>query len=192
MAALSNTVLESVVKNYIELNRPKSKAEFEWYAAQPSLEEAIRAAASAQTGTGKSTKTARKGSAESRKVAEEKLVEQMESLQSAKTFDSLLEEIERAVLPIPGLNDLYAYDTATRIGAFLNIWPKHVYLYTGTRTGAKQIGIVTKKRLVLFTSLPAPLQELEPYEAEEALSNLKKLISDPAATPSSYFSQSRE
>ena len=128
---------------------------------------------------------------EALKIAEERLVAQMEVLQSFKTFDALLEGVERTVLPIPGLNDVYAYDTATRIGAYLNIYPKHVYLYTSTRTGAKQLGIVTKKRLLLCTSLPAPFQELEPYEAEDALSNLKKLITEPTA-PVSYFMQSRE
>lgn len=191
MSVLSDTVLVSVVKNYVELNRPKSKAEFAYYIGQPTLEAAIRAAACATKSDGKPGKHQRKGSAESLKVAEEKLVAQAEILQSFKTFDALLEGVERAVLPIPGLNDVYAYDTATRIGAYLNIWPKHVYLYTATRTGAKQLGIVTKKRLLLFNSLPAAFQGLEPYEAEEALSNLKKLISEPAVV-APYFSQSRE
>lgn len=191
MSVLSEAVLESVVKNYVTLNRPKSKAEFAYFIGQPTFEAAIRAAACATKSDGKPGKHQRKGSAESLKVAEEKLVSQAEALQAAKTFDSLLETVERAILPIPGLNDVYAYDTATRIGAYLNIWPKHVYLYTSTRTGAKQLGIVTKKRLLLFNSLPAAFQELEPYEAEETLSNLKKLISEPAA-PVSYFSQSQE
>jgi hypothetical protein len=192
VSVLGKEALESVVKNYIEQNRPKSKMEFEWYAAQPSLEAAVRAAATVQTGSGKSTKTPRKGPVDSRKIAEEKLVSQLDALKASKTFDSLLESIERAILPIPGLNDVYAYDTATRIGAYLNIWPKHVYLYTGTRTGAKQLGIVTKKRLLLFNTLPEPMQELEPYEAEEALSNLKKLINEKDVAATSYFSQSRE
>lgn len=191
MSVLSDAALMSVVKNYVALNRPKSKTEFAYYSGQPSFEAAIRAAACASKSDGKPGKHQRKGSAESLKIAEEKLVAMAETLQSFKTFDALLEGVERAVLPIPGLNDVYAYDTATRIGAYLNIWPKHVYLYSSTRTGAKQLGIVTKKRLLLFNSLPAAFQELEPYEAEEALSNIKKLIGEPAA-PASYFSQSQE
>ena len=191
MSVLSDAALMSVVKNYVALSRPKSKNEFAYYVSQPSLEAAIRAAACASKSDGKPGKHQRKGSAESLKVAEEKLVAMEEVLKSFKTFDALLEGVERAILPIPGLNDVYAYDTATRIGAYLNIWPKHVYLYSSTRTGAKQLGIVTKKRLLLFNSLPAAFQELEPYEAEEALSNIKKLIGEPAA-PASYFSQSQE
>ncbi len=191
MSVLSDAALESVVKNYVALNRPKSKNEFAFYSGQPSFEAAIRAAACASKSDGKPGKHQRKGSAESLKIAEEKLVDMAETLKSFKTFDALLEGVERAILPIPGLNDVYAYDTATRIGAYLNIWPKHVYLYSSTRTGAKQLGIVTKKRLLLFNSLPAAFQELEPYEAEEALSNIKKLIGEPAA-PVSYFSQSQE
>lgn len=191
MSVLTEAVLESVVKNYIANNRPKAQAEFAWYAAQPTFEAAVRAAAASATVDGKTAKNTRKGSAEALKVAEERLVAQMDTLLTFKTFDALLEGVERTVLPIPGLNDVYAYDTATRIGAYLNIYPKHVYLYTSTRTGAKQLGIVTKKRLLLCTSLPAPFQELEPYEAEDALSNLKKLITEPTA-PVSYFMQSRE
>lgn len=191
MSVLSDAVLESVVRNYVAESRPKSKAEFAFYVGQPSLEAAIRAAACATKSDGKPGKHHRKGSIDSLKIAEEKLVGLKDSLEACKAFDALLEGVERAILPIPGLNDVYAYDTATRIGAYLNIWPKHVYLYTSTRTGAKQLGIVTKKRLLLFNSLPAAFQELEPYEAEEALSNLKKLISEPAA-PASYFSQSQE
>ncbi|MBK6765333.1 MAG: hypothetical protein IPG71_03150 [bacterium] len=189
MSVLSEAVMQSVVKNYVENNRPKVKAENAWYASLPTLESAVRAAAA--TSDGKASKSPRRSPAESLKLAEEKLVGQLDQLQSYKTFDALLEGIERAVLPIPGLNDVYAYDTARRIGAYLNIMPKHVYLFTSTRTGAKQLGIVSKKRLLLCTSLPAAFQELEPYEAEDALSNLKKLITEPAAT-SSYFTQGRE
>ncbi|MCL4305661.1 hypothetical protein KJZ99_07080 [bacterium] len=191
MAVLSKSVLESVVKNYKESNRPRNKAEFSWYAAQPSLEAAVRAAALGTSSDGKRGRQARRGTDEAFKLAEEKLVLLLDAMQSAKTFDALLEFVERAVLPIPGLNDVYAYETAMRIGAYLNIWPKHVYLYTSTRSGAKQLGIVSKKRLLLFNSLPEAFQELEPYEVEEALSNLKKLNTEPAA-PVSYFGKGIE
>lgn len=192
MAVLSNTVLESVVKNYKEKNRPRNKAEFSWFVEQESLEAAIRAAALGSFAGVKRTRQARRGTEEAFRQAEEKLVLQMDALKAAKTFDAVLETVERAVLPIPGLNDVYAYETAMRIGAFMNFWPKHIYLFTGTRTGAKQLGIVTKKRLLLFNTLPQPLLELEPYEVEEALSNLKQLITEPDASPVSFYTRSGE
>lgn len=188
MSVLSEAVMQSVVKNYVENNRPKAQAEHAWYAGLPTLESVVRAAA---TNDGKASKSSRRNTAESLKQAEDVLVGQLERIQSYKTFDALLEGVERAVLPIAGLNDVYAYDTARRIGAYLKIMPKHVYLFTSTRTGAKQLGIVSKKRLLLCTSLPSAFQELEPYEAEDVLSNLKKLITEPAAT-ARYFTQSRE
>ena len=79
-----------------------------------------------------------------------------------------------------------------RIGAYLNFWPKHVYLFTGTRNGAKQLGIVTKKRLLLFNTIPEPLLALEPYEVEEALSNFKQLITEPDPAPDASFNRSGE
>jgi len=193
MEVLSDTVLKSAVKNYIETNRPRNKAEFAWFTEQESLEAAVRAAALGSfTGAKKTSRPSRRGTDEAFKLAEETLVQRIDALQSARTFDAVLETVERAVLPIAGLNDLYAYKTAMRIGAFLNLWPKHIYLFTSTRNGAKQLGIVTKKRLLLFNTMPEPLLDLEPYEIEETLSSFRQLITEPEPTPAATYNHSSE
>ena len=72
------------------------------------------------------------------------------------------------------------YDTALRIGAKLGVAPVRVYLHTGTREGAKRLGIETKGVSALWPSeLPEALRELEPYEVEDVLCIYKdKFLAD--------------
>ena len=49
--------------------------------------------------------------------------------------------IRAAVEPIPGIGELYVYDTSFRIGAKLNLFPTKVYLHAGTRRGVRALGL---------------------------------------------------
>lgn len=55
--------------------------------------------------------------------------------------------IDTALETIPGLGELYVYDTTLRIGAKLNLFPDKVYLHAGTRLGATALGLRTAAAL---------------------------------------------
>lgn len=77
--------------------------------------------------------------------------------------------IERLVGRTRGIGELYVYDTALRIGAWLELFPGKVYLHAGTRWGARALGFDPKARALEVSELPQELQQLEPYEIEDLL-----------------------
>jgi len=77
---------------------------------------------------------------------------------------------------VDGLGELYAYDTALRIGSFIGTFPETVYLHAGARVGAKALGVDTKVKSVELRSLPKPFHSLEPHQAEDVLCIYKKLL----------------
>jgi len=70
---------------------------------------------------------------------------------------------------VRGLGDLYIYDTALRLGSFLKLSPKHVYLHAGTRAGARALGLKLSEDFLRVTALPKTIQVLEPHEIEDFL-----------------------
>jgi hypothetical protein len=96
--------------------------------------------------------------------------ENHDDLQKCKSFHELWQLIRKILGTVTGLGELYIYDTALRIGAYLNILPERVYLHAGTRTGAKAFGITSRHTEWLdVDELPAPLKELPPHEVEDIL-----------------------
>lgn len=75
---------------------------------------------------------------------------------------------------IVGLGELYFYDTALRIGAYLNLHPEKVYLHRGTRIGAKKLGFDWKKESLDPAIFPEPLKPLKPLEIDYFLCIYKK------------------
>lgn len=62
------------------------------------------------------------------------LIQNNKKIGNAKTFDELLNILKE--LTIKGIGELSVYDCATRIGAYLKLFPEKIYLHAGTRTGA--------------------------------------------------------
>jgi len=58
-------------------------------------------------------------------------------IKTAKNFDNLLKIISSK--KIDGIGKLTLYDTATRIGVYLKIYPEKIYLHAGTRIGAENL-----------------------------------------------------
>jgi hypothetical protein len=63
------------------------------------------------------------------------LLDESGPIEQAEDFDEQFMLIRAAVTPIPGIGELYMYDTASRVGAKLNMSPTKVYLHAGTRRG---------------------------------------------------------
>jgi hypothetical protein len=62
------------------------------------------------------------------------ILSKKKDLKRAKKFDQILSIVESCRKK--GIGELVCYDTAHRIGVYLNIYPDKIYLHAGTRIGA--------------------------------------------------------
>ena len=162
--------LESIVGHYGATHRSLKQAERTWFRRQPSLEAAIKMAARAENEQGKRYSHQYRITRRAMQEAERILLENYDALQKCKSFHELWQHISKILSAVTGLGELYIYDTALRIGAYLNLLPERVYLHAGTRTGAKAFGIVSRHtEWVDVDELPSPLKELPPHEVEDIL-----------------------
>lgn len=77
-------------------------------------------------------------------------------IKKAQSFDELYNLF--ITLDVYGLGELTRYDIATRIGAFLNLYPDRIYLHAGTRVGATRLLGKINKPYLLKSDLPKPFQ----------------------------------
>jgi hypothetical protein len=98
---------------------------------------------------------------------QERLLAAKEAIRAAKDFHELHAIVEAEIGPIYGVGDLVIYDIAHRIGAFLRLEPKRVYLHRGTAEGARLLGLVGPT--VDPKELPEPLAQLPAAEIEDFL-----------------------
>jgi hypothetical protein len=121
------------------------------------------------------------------RLAREVLVETAEALAAlereiarSNSFDDLYALVSNVCSTIYGAGDLYAYDVAQRIGLRLGLHPEKIYLHTGTRVGARALGIdVAGRNSIRIDELPPPLRALSPAEAEDVLCIYKSYFGNP-------------
>ena len=104
---------------------------------------------------------------ESLKTMHETLVQQKTVILALTSFDQLITLIRNS--RSAGVGELTIYDTALRLGAWLNLAPEKVYLHAGTRTGAKKLGLSVDREALELDELPPPLQSLTPAQLEDFL-----------------------
>ena len=68
------------------------------------------------------------------------------------------------------------YDTSLRVGAYLGLTPRFVYLHAGARAGAKALGLNAGTKKLAMSDLPHELQVLAPEEVEDFLCIYKKTM----------------
>ena len=108
-----------------------------------------------------------------KKADMEKALMQLRSKISKVKAYKLFEEIHECVWticsPINGLGKLYIYDTALRIGSFLRLMPKRVYLQAGALAGARALGLDVKNSPLPVEDFPEALRILKAHEIEDFL-----------------------
>ena len=167
---------ETIIRSYRLKNRSHKQKELDWFRRQTSLEAAINVAAKAEDEPKAENKRGLRYPHQRRIIrqaipeANRLLLEKHDELQRCKSFHELWLLIGKTLEPVRGIRELYVYDTALRIGAYLNLLPNRVYLHRGTRDGAKKFGFVTKKNEWLnIDELPDILRELPADEIEDIL-----------------------
>src|SRR5262245_55785530 len=114
--------LDGIVRTYIRWIRPKAQAELDWFARQPTLQAAIETAALAVNSRGKRYSHQRRLTKLALERARGALSKRARAMEKADDFSELFDLIDTALEPIPGLGELYVYDTSLRIGAKLNLF----------------------------------------------------------------------
>ena len=71
---------------------------------------------------------------------------------------------------IPGIGQLYCYDTALRIAAYRRLEPKRIYLHAGARVGAQALDRhFASAQSLAIEQIPEPLRDRPPHEIENVL-----------------------
>jgi hypothetical protein len=158
---------EDVVRHYLECCAPAEEEYVRFYREQLSLADAINKAALAEVRTGARF-------SHQRRVPRKTLLRlkdglRRRALEDVRSFDELHEIVREVAQRIPGIKDLTIYDTAHRLGAYLGLRPKHVYLHAGAREGADALGIIGDKTRLHISELPGAFRQLMPEQAEDCL-----------------------
>jgi hypothetical protein len=161
--------LDNIVQIYVKKFRPHAQAELDWFSNQPSFHAAIENAALAIDRRGKRLSHQRRLKKAALRKALTVLTDQSRALEDAGTFDALLKLVDNAARSIPGIGELYIYDTALRLGAKLNLFPEKIYVHAGARKGIRSLGLDFKATSLLPSALPRELRKLEPHELEDLL-----------------------
>lgn len=164
-----NANLKAFVRLYRQHNRPHSIRELEFYRTMPSFELAVHHAALATDYRGKRYDHQRRLRLPPLERAKQLLTQITQDLKRCKSFHELLTLLEVTLRSTPGLGELYKYDTALRIGAFLGLAPEFVYLHCGTRAGARALGLGVSRPYLSLGELPHALRALAPEEIEDFL-----------------------
>lgn len=168
--------LRSVVDHYIRKFRRGDSAELASFRREPTLVAAVARAALAEEPSTPDAPGRRYPHQYRLKrvhleTAQSRLLARVVELEAANTFDAIFEVVEKSVGNLEGIGELYVYDTALRIGAKKSMLPeKRVYLHTGTRDGARALGLnVAGKKFLLVFDLPTELRRLPAHEIEDVL-----------------------
>lgn len=92
------------------------------------------------------------------------------------SFECVLKRLTEKCLEIPGVGDLYLYDTALRIAAFREWEPECVHLHAGALEGAKALGLHVRSAPLPVSDFPEPIRKLKPHEIEDLLCIYKGLL----------------
>ena len=89
-------------------------------------------------------------------------------IQKLTSFDELYNFIKE--LKIEGIGKLAIYDTSLRIGHYLKLKPKDVYIHAGVSKGLRKLKIPTRGKInISIKDLPDEFSALKPYHAENFL-----------------------
>lgn len=182
--------MKAVLEHYKKVHRPRAKVEVAWFKSQPDLAAAVDTAAKATNSQGKRYAH----QCRIRKVAMRKalaaLRDAVAKIEKVEDFDELYATVHSAVGAIDGIGDLYVYDAAFRIGAYLSLAPRRVYLHAGTRAGARTLGLNTRGRPhveVNEVEEEAPeFKELSAAELEDVLCIYKDKLRDQKAGTAAF------
>jgi hypothetical protein len=169
--------LSAIVSNYAKHHGQKAKRELRYLRAIPTFEDAVTQAGLAL----RPERDSKKRSSHQRRISRAVLEQatrrlRRAKLKSAASFDDLIKRVRMATKVVDGIGELYVYDTSLRIGAWLRLLPRKVYLHAGTRLGAQALHLDHHAKSLAPKDLPSTLRRLRPYEIEDVLCIYKEWL----------------
>jgi hypothetical protein len=143
--------------------------EIEWFQDQPSLRAAIEVAARSVDRRGRRYSHQYRIPRQAIAHATAALVAVERQLARAASFDDVHRIVTEQLRDVAGVGELYSYDTAFRIGAYLRHFPARVYLHAGTRAGARALNLDCRKGFLEMNEIPAALRHRKAHEIEDIL-----------------------
>lgn len=165
-----------IVRHYLRFRRPILHEELQWFAGQSSFALLLDEAVHARDKWGKRLSHQRRLVKHVIPTAYKLLTARESALQKAASFAELFDLVDSTLGAIPRSGDLYAYDTALRVGAWLRLYPTTVFLQTGALAGAKKLSCSLKARSVPLAHFPEPFHALAPFEVENLLCCYKAVL----------------
>jgi hypothetical protein len=166
--------MDAVARHYIRRFRERAARELRSFKDEPSLASAVRRASYAETPDGHRYSHQRRRRHDALIEADVRLSRCLGELETAPDFSKLHEVVANAVRNIDDIGDLYIYDAALRIGAKREIEPGRVYLHSGTREGAKALGLEWKRDCLDMFDFPELRKHLRAHEIEDVLCIYKR------------------
>ena len=174
--------LDGIVRAYISEYRDLARRGLKYYADQKNPKRAVEKAALSKLPSGKREPHQGRIPNHVLESATRKLL--AANLVNCATFHQLHRLVNEKIGGIKGIGELAVYDIAHRIGAYLGLSPRYVYLHRGTREGARALGLDPGAKFIKRSQLPKPFHRLRPYEIEDCFCIFKdelRKISAPAA-----------
>jgi hypothetical protein len=159
--------MEELVQSFILVRRDRLGEENQHYRSLGSLPEAISVAALSCLPNGKRHSHQYR----IRRRVLEALRDGLgpDEVRACRSFDELHDLVAGICDRLHGAGELLAYDVAQRLGAHLGLAPRRVYLHSGTRKGARALGLDHKRASLGRSDLPAELRRLTCSEVEDFL-----------------------
>ena len=170
--------LEEIVGDYTHRFRDDHASELSDFAdADEPAVEVIARAARARLRSGEKLSHQRRISIDVLDRSADRLTGNVGHLVQSSDFEVLHERVAALIGDIRGIGDLAVYDTALRIGARLGLTPGRVYLHSGTRIGARRLGLRSDVASLSVDEVPLQLRQLTPREIEDVLCIYKDVFS---------------
>ncbi len=99
------------------------------------------------------------------------------------SFEKLHDWFASKCATVSGLGPLYVYDTCLRIGAYLKLAPKKVYLHAGVLKGACALMGTAKVKILPASAFPPAMRVLKPHEIEDFLCVYKSQLGNSNPDP---------
>lgn len=166
---------EAVVRHYFRHRANNSVRELEWFSGRPkSPIEAIKRASLSRIPSGRGAGQIRHPHQchipwAALVEASKRLVEIAPEIRACRDFESLHSLVEKSIRPIRGIGELATYDISHRIGVYLGCEPTTVYLHSGTKKGARALGLATNRKYIPIKELPKAFWRLSGAQAEDVL-----------------------
>lgn len=160
---------DEILRDYDESHAYNEDQQISWFRRQPSLRVAIETAARATDDREKRYDHQYRIRRIAITQATAALLASERALATVTSFDDLLSLVFAQVHQIDGIGELYCYDTALRIGAYLGQFPTRVHLHRGTRAGAMALGLDYHQYALEMADFPPELRGRQPIHVENIL-----------------------